>query len=136
MASNVHTNVARVLPLEADLKVVVPVDKVKEPSKQLGTLLVSDTIDMLDMAADRENALPPGDRISTHNGMHCLELGPHVFRCTARFVVEGEARLLGNLLETRLLECHGETLEEFLVRFADTVIELITRGPECICRDR
>lgn len=52
-----------VLPLEPDLQVMVLVDKVQEPVEQLCALLLSQAIDVLDVTANREDALPASDRV-------------------------------------------------------------------------
>lgn len=54
-----HTDVILVLPLEADLQIMILVDQVKEPLQEMITLLLSDTVDMTHVTSDGEDALPP-----------------------------------------------------------------------------
>lgn len=109
---------------------MVAVDKVQEPLKQLGALLLGQAIDVLDVSANGEDALPPGDGVRSDDWVDGLELGADVLGCAARLVIELEAGSLCNLAETGLLEGCGQGLEELLVRRADSVVDLVARGPE------
>lgn len=128
-----RTDIIGVLPPEADLQVMSIVDKIQEPLKQLLALFVSKAVDVLNVATDREDALPSSDGVGSNNGVNGLELSAYVLRCTTRLVIQLEAGSLSNLTESRLLKSSSQRLEEFLVRLADAVIDFITRGPECIC---
>ena len=119
------TNVIRVLPLEPDLKVVVFVDNVKEPRQERLALLLCHAVDVTDMAADREDALPPCHRVGTDDGMNGLELCPDVFRGATRLVVELEPGTLGDITEGRLLESGCQSLKESLIRLRDAVVDII-----------
>ena len=59
------------------------------------------------MAADGEDALPPGDRVGADYRMDGLQLGAHVLGRTSRLVVQLEARPLSHLLEGWLREGRG-----------------------------
>jgi hypothetical protein len=113
---------------------VALVDNVEEPVEQLARLLGRDAVDVLDVAADGEDGLPPCDGVGADDGMDGLELGADVLGGAAGLVVEGEAGLFGDLVEGGLLEGDGEGLEELLVRLADAVVDLIARCPEGVWR--
>jgi len=111
---------------------VVLVDEIQEPAQQLRALLLGHAVDVLDVATNGEDALPASDRVCTDDGMNRLELRADILGCTTGLVVQLEASLLGNPPETRLLKSHGKTLEELLVRLADTIVDLVARRPEGI----
>ena len=85
--ASVPTNVIRALPLEPDLQVVVLVDQIQEPAKQLGALLLGHAVDVLDVAAHRENGLPAGYRVGADDRVDGLELGANVLGGAAGLVV-------------------------------------------------
>lgn len=120
-----RTDIVGILPLQADLQFGILVHNVKEPSQKLSALLLGDTIDMLDMGADWENTLPPGDGVRAHNGMNGLELGADIGSIAARLVVELEPTPGRSLSEAGLLKSDTQALEELLIRLADLVIDFI-----------
>lgn len=69
-----RTDVILVLPLQADLQVVVLVDQVKEPLQEVVALLLRDAVDISHMASNRKDALPPCHRVGAHDWVYCLEL--------------------------------------------------------------
>ena len=87
---------------------------------------------MLDVPADGEDALPPSDRVGADNRVDRFQLGSYVLGSTARLIVELESGSLGDLGKSRLLERSGQALQELLVRLADTIVDFVSRGPECI----
>lgn len=88
---------------------------------------------MFDMAANREDALPARDWIGAHDGMDSLQLATDVLGRTPRLVVELKPCVFRHLPEERLLKGGGQAFEELLVRFADAVIDLVSRSPQGIC---
>lgn len=119
------TNVVRVVPLEPNLQIVVLVNQVQKPVQQLGTLLLGQTVDVPDVPTDGEDALPTRHRVRPHDRVNGLELGADILWRASWLVVELEARCLGDLLKARLLKRGRQGLEELLVWFADTVVDLI-----------
>ena len=132
LRSAVRTDVVRRLPLQPNLKIVIPIDEIEEPGEKLLALLVRQTIDVLDVPADGEDALPSGDRVGADDRVDRFQLGSYVLGSTARLVVELEPGSLGDLGESRLLERSGQALQELLVRLADAIVDFVSRGPECI----
>lgn len=112
---------------------MILVDEVEEPVEEMLALILGHTVDVLDMATNREDALPTGDRVGADNGVDSLELAADVFGGTAGLIVQLEARRLGNFLEVRLLKGDRQALEELLIRLANTVVDLVAGGPEGIC---
>jgi hypothetical protein len=115
---------------------MILVDKIEEPAQELGALLLGQPVDVPDVAANGEDALPPSDRVGADDGMGRLELGTHVLRGASGLVVQLEPGLLGHPLEAWLLKGGCEGLEELLVRLADAVVDLVSRSPESICGER
>lgn len=93
----------------------------------MGALLLRDAVDVLDVAADGEDALPARHGVGAHDGVDGLELGADVGRVAARLVPELEAVLGRRLAETGLLKGHAEALEELLVRPAELVVDFVSR---------
>ncbi len=58
-----------VLPLEADLEIVVVDEQAVEPVEQGLGLFFGDVVDMTDVAADGEDGFPAGGGVSTYNGV-------------------------------------------------------------------
>lgn len=109
---------------------MVLVDNIQEPVQQVLALLLRHTIDVLHVSANREDALPSGHRVRPDNRVNGLEFFTDVLGCAARLVVQFEAAVVRDRLEERLLECHGEGFQEFLVGFADAVVDFVAAGPE------
>lgn len=82
-----RTDIIRVLPLESNLQIVVVVHQIQEPLQQVLALFLGHAINVRHVSADGENALPPGHRVGSHNGVNGLELAADVFRSAARLVV-------------------------------------------------
>ena len=95
---------------------MVLVDQIQEPLQKLLALLFRDPIDVFHVPANREDALPPSDRVSTHHWMDSLENAANVLRRTTLLVVEAETVLLSRLLEVWLLKGDSKGLKELLVR--------------------
>ena len=112
---------------------MVLVDQIQEPTQELGALLLGQTVDMLDMAANREDALPARDGIGAHDGVDGLQLATDVLGRAPRFVVELKPCVFRHLTEKRLLKGGGEAFKELLVWFADAVINLVARSPQSVC---
>jgi hypothetical protein len=109
---------------------VVLVNEIQEPGKELGALFLRQAVDVLDVSADREDALPAGDRVGANDGMDSLELGADVLCCAARLVVQLEPSCLGHFLETWLLKRGRQGLEELLIGLADAVVDFVAGGPK------
>lgn len=120
------------------------VNEIQEPLQQLLALFIGETVDVLNMTANREDALPSGHGVGSDNGVNCLELSAHVLRGSTRLVIQLEAGALSNVTKAGLLKGSSQRLKEFLVRLADAVIDFIARGPEgvylmiryCVTNDR
>jgi hypothetical protein len=85
------TNIIRVLPLEADLQVMIFVHQVQEPVQQVPRLDFGHTIDVADVPADGEDTLPSGHWVRAHHRVHGPELAADVLRRAALLVVDLEA---------------------------------------------
>lgn len=109
---------------------MVLVDQVQKPLEEFCALLLGQTVNVPDMAAHGEDALPPCNRVGTHNGMDRFELAADVLRSAAGLIVELEASRFSHLLKTGLLKGGRKTLEELLVRLADAVVNLVSRSPK------
>lgn len=68
-----NSNIILILPPEPYLQIVIVQHKPHKPIQQILALLGSDTIYMLDMASNRENRFPTGDRVGSHDWMHGFE---------------------------------------------------------------
>lgn len=126
------TNIVGGLPLESNLQIMVVIDKIQEPLQQMLALFVGHAIDVRDVSAHREDALPPSDGVRSDNGVDGLELTANILRSTARLFVELETLAFGNGAKVRLLKGCGESLEELLVRLADSIVDFVSRCPESI----
>lgn len=89
-------------------------------------------INALRVVADSINALPAGDRVGPDNWVNSSQVGSNILRCTALGTVELEVVLLGTLVEDRLCISGSQALEELLVRWRKTVVDLIARRPQSI----
>ena len=72
------TQIILVVPLEANLQVMVLGDHTEELIKQVSALTISQTVDVLDMMANSENGLPSSHRISANNRVLGGELAANV----------------------------------------------------------
>jgi hypothetical protein len=77
-----------IVPLEANLQVMVLGDHTEELIKQVSALTISQTIDVLDMMTNSENGLPSSHGVSANNRVLGGELAANVlgwgvskFRC-------------------------------------------------------
>jgi hypothetical protein len=61
--------IVAVLPLEADLQIVVVDEQAVEPVEQGFGLFVRDIVDVADVAADREDGLPARGRVGAYDGV-------------------------------------------------------------------
>ena len=132
MRGDTLTDVIGCLPLQPNLKVMISVDQIEEPGEKLLALLVCQAVDVLDVPAYREDALPSSYWVGADNRMDRFQLASHVLGSTARLIVELESGSLGDLGESRLLERSGQALQELLIRLADAIVDFVSRGPECI----
>lgn len=111
---------------------MVLVDEIQEPGEQLGALLLGQAVDVLDVDAHGEDALPARDGICAHDGVDGLELGSDVLRGAPRLVVDLEPAELGDLVEARLLKGGCKGLEKFLIRLANAVVDFVSRRPKSV----
>ena len=84
------------------------------------------------MTPHREDALPAGDGISAHNRMDGLKFAANILWCTTRLVIQLEPGTFRDLLEAWLLEGGRESLEEFLIRLTEAIVQLVARGPQSV----
>jgi hypothetical protein len=129
-----RTNVVGVLPLEPHLQVVVLVHELQEPVEQVLGLEVGDAVDVANVPANGEHALPPGHGVGANDRVHGLELATNVLGRATLLFVDAKAGVLGDLVEVRLREGRRQGLEELLERLADLVVDLVARGPEGVCQ--
>lgn len=126
------TEIVRVLPTEAHLQIVILDDQAHEPVKKMSALLICNTIDLLDMAANCENTLPPSDWVGADHRMLSAQFLANILGSSARTRVNLEAVLLGNVVEARLGIGGSQALEELLVWLREAVVDLITGSPQRI----
>ena len=67
-----------VVPLEADLQIMILSDHTKELIKQVSALTISQTVDVLDMMTNSEEGLPSSDGIGANDRVLCGELAADV----------------------------------------------------------
>jgi hypothetical protein len=130
------TNVIGVLPLESGLQVVVVIDQIQEPLEQVLALLLCDTVDVRDVSANGEDALPSRDGVGSHDWVDGLEVAADILRGATRLFIELEALAIGNVAEAGLLKGCRQSLEELLVGLADFVVDFISGCPERVCELR
>lgn len=87
----IHTNVVGVLPAESHLQIMTIMDKVQKPLSQSVALIFGYSVNVLDMAANGEDALPSGDGVGSHNGVDSLEFRANVLGGTTRLGVQLKA---------------------------------------------
>jgi hypothetical protein len=104
---------------------MVLVHQVQEPIKQVLGFHFRHSVDVADVAADWENALPSGHRVGPNDGMNGLEHAADVFGGATLLVVKLEAGAFGDLVEVRLCKGRGQRLEEFLEGLADLVVDFV-----------
>ena len=83
---------------------MVLVHQIQEPVKDRLAFLLSESIDVSNMAPDWEYAFPSGDWIGANHGMNGFQFGSNIFRCSSGFVVQLEAVLLRYLIKGGLCE--------------------------------
>lgn len=126
------TDVVGVLPLQADLQVVVLVHKAQEPVEELLALLIGHAVDVAHVPANGEDALPSGHWVRPDDGVDRPEDLSDVFRGAPRLVVELEAVALRRGGKDGLVECYGQFLEELLIGLAEEIIYFISRRPKSV----
>lgn len=88
-------------------------------------LLLRDTVDLLHVCADSKDTLPAGDRVSTDDRVLGDKLLSNVLGRATGARVDGEIVAFGNFVEAGLRIGCGQALQELLVRFGDTVVNLV-----------
>jgi hypothetical protein len=73
-----HTQIILVVPLEANLQVMVLGDHTEELIKQVSALTISQTVDVLHVMADSEDGFPSSHGVSANNRMLGGELAANV----------------------------------------------------------
>jgi hypothetical protein len=81
------TKIIRVPPLEPNLQVVILVHQLQEPLKDRFALQFGQPIDVLNVAADREDTLPPSNRICADDWVDGFELASYIFRRSPWLVI-------------------------------------------------
>lgn len=89
--NNELTNIVGVLPLQPNLKRVVLSNGIIEPLEQVLALFLSDSVDVANMGADREDALPASDRVGADDGVDGLQLTADILGRTTGLLIELEA---------------------------------------------
>lgn len=111
---------------------MIPRNQVIEPLEQIVALVLGHVVDVSDVGADGEDGLPACDGVGADDGVDRLQLGADVLGGAAGLFVEFEARAFGDLAKVDLGEGRGEGFEEFLVGWAEAVVDFVTGSPECI----
>lgn len=96
----------------------------------MAALLLGDTVDLLYVGADSEDTLPTGDRVGADDRVLGDKLFSNVLRRSTRARVDVEIIAFGNFVEAGLRIGCGQALQELLVRFGYTVVNLVARGPQ------
>lgn len=122
--------IIRVLPLVADLQIVVIDEQSHEPCEESLTLLLSHVVNLGNVMAECEDGLPARDGVGADDGVDGFEELADILGSTALSSEELEAVLLGGLVEARLGVGGGQGVEEFLVWFRDAVVQFVAGGPE------
>jgi hypothetical protein len=125
-------NIIGRLPLEPHLQVMVIDQQPAKPLQQRLALQLRDPIDMTNVSADGEDALPPRNRIRTNDGMHGCEVAANVLRRATRLIVDCETATLSGFDESRLAESGSQALEELLIWRRDAIVDFISAGPQSI----
>lgn len=121
-----RTNVVLVVPLEANLQVVVLGDHFTESLEQVIRLLIRQLIDVLGERANGVDALPASDGVGAHDGVHGTELATDV---------SGMAS--GAFVDVVLVEKKatsdiggGQSLEQLLVWLRELIVDVVATGPQ------
>ena len=118
--------VVDMLPLEADLEVVVLHNQLDKPVEEVLALLVREAVDALDVVADGEHGLPPRYWVGSNEGVNGLENLADVLGSAAGGRVDGEVVALGGVVEERLSVVSSKSVEELPQLGGDAIVELIT----------
>lgn len=110
-------------------------DQRHEPVQEVFTLLLRDSIDLLDMSPNGKHALPSGHRIGTDDRMLRPELSPDILWGTTRPAIELEVVVLGALVESGLGVCGCQGFQEPLIWFGDAVEDFVSTGPQGVCHN-
>lgn len=94
--------------------------------------LIRKVIDFGNMMSHSKHTLPTRYGVSTDNRMNGLQHLPHILWRTPRASEDLKVVLLGNLVELRLGVCCRQAIQKLLVWLRNAIIDLISRGPECI----
>lgn len=128
-----YGQVIHVLPAITHLKVVVLHNQLHEPVQSTPALVGGQTIDMLDVVADRKHGLPACDGIGADHGVLSCELAADILGRAARLAIELKVVVFCGLVEARLGVCCRQAFEEFLVGRREAVVDLVAGCPERIC---
>lgn len=121
-----------VLPLVTDLQVVVLDNELHEPVEEVARLGLAETVDLLDVMASAEDALPAGDGVGANHGVDGFEELADILRRTTLGAVDLETIALSGVVEAGLSVGRSECLEELLQRLGDTVVNLVSGRPESV----
>lgn len=89
-------------------------------------------VDTLRVVANSVNTLPAGDGVGPDDGMNSLEVCSDVLRRTTFGAVQLEVVLLGAFVEDGLRVSGSQSFQELLIRWRQTVVNLVTRRPQSI----
>lgn len=120
------TKVVLVVPLEADLEIMVLCDHTEELVEKVGGLVLSQAVDVLDVVADSEDGLPAGNGVGADNWVLGRELVANIQWGTTGLGVELELLVLCSLGEQRLGIGGRKAIKELLVCRRESVVDLIT----------
>jgi hypothetical protein len=120
------TKIILVVPLEADLEIMVLGDHTEELVEKMGRLVLSQAVDVLDVVADSEDGLPACNWVGADDWVLGREFIADVKWGATRFSVELELLVLGSLSEERLGIGGSKSIKELLVGRRESVVDLIT----------
>ena len=110
------------IPLEADLEVVVVSGQAEQVSQDLLALVGRQLVDPLDKTPVYKQSLPARHRVGSHDRVRGLERGADVVRVSPGALARLAAELLGNLVEDLGLVLRGETFGKLLVSRGEAVV--------------
>ena len=96
------------------------------------TLSFGYLVDALGVVADGVHALPARDRVGPDDRMNSLEIRSNILWSATFGTVQLEVILLGALVENRLGVGGGQSFQKLLVRWRQTVVDLVARRPQSV----
>ena len=127
-----NCEVIDILPFVADLQVMIFHNKLNEPVEKVARLGFAKSIDLLDVMARTEDALPACDGVCADHWVDGFEELANVLRRTALGAVDLEAIPLGSIVKSWLSVCCGQSLEKLLEWLRNPVVDLVAGSPQSV----